>query len=86
MLSRHSLQRIAHFNSKIICDKVNSLSLFCDLQMLLKVHVVMKDPDHALCGEFERLLHGRRFRSLVGKTNRGGNSFVPTAVRLLNRA
>ena len=28
MLSRHSLQRIAHFNSKIICDKVSSLSLW----------------------------------------------------------
>ena len=57
MLSRHSLQRIAHFNSKIICNKVSSLSLFCDLQMLLTVHFVMKDPDHALCGELERLPH-----------------------------
>ena len=54
--------------------------------MLLKVHFVMKDPDHALCGEFERLPHGRRFRSLVGKTNRRGKSSVPTAVPLLNRA
>ena len=86
MLIRHSLQRNAHFNSKIICNKVSSLSLFCDLQMLLTVHFVMKDPYHALCGEFERLSHGRRFISLVCKANRGGNSFVPTAVRLLNRA
>ena len=71
-------QKIVHFNSRIICDIVRSL--FCDQQMLLKVHLVMKDPDHALCGEVERLSHGRRFRSLVCKTNRGANSFVPTAV------
>ena len=49
--------------------------------MLLKVHFVLKDSDHALCGEFERLPHGRRFRFLfVCKTSRrSGNSFVPTA-------
>ena len=82
---RHSLQRTEKVSSKIICDKVRSLFLFCDQQMILKVHFVTKDPDHALCGEFKRLPHGRRFRSLVCKTNRRGNSFVPTAVRLVNR-
>ena len=84
---RHSLQKkkTANFGSKIICDKVGSLSLFCDQQILLKVHLVVKDLDHALCGEFQRLPHGRPFRSLVRKTNRGGNSFVPKAIRLLNR-
>ena len=78
------LTKIANFCSRIICDIVRSL--FCDQQMLLTVHLVMKDPDHALCGEVERLSHGRRFRSLVCKTNRRGNLFDPTAVRLLNWA
>ena len=46
----------------------------------------LKDPEHAVHGGLERLLHGHRFRSLARKTNRRGNSFVPTAVRLLSRA
>ena len=54
-----------------ICEKVRGLSLFCDQEMLLKVHFVMKDPDHALCGESERLPHGHRFCSLVCKNTAG---------------
>ena len=43
-------------------------------------------PDHALCGEFERLPDAHCFHSLEHKTNRRGISFVPTALRLLCRA
>ena len=46
----------------------------------------MKDPDHALRGEFQRLPQGCRFRSLVCKTSRGGNSFVPTAIDDLRKS
>ena len=46
----------------------------------------LRVSEHTLYGEFERLAQGRRFRSLVHRTNRRGNSFVPTAVRLLSRS
>ena len=82
---RNSLQRTVNFNSQTICDQVRHLPLFCDCQMLHKVKSISKDPEHALYGEFECLPHGRRFRSLVCKTNRRAHPFVPTAVRLLNR-
>ena len=42
----------------------------------------MKDPDHALYGEFECLPHGHCFHSLECKTNWRGNSFFPTAIWL----
>ena len=74
-----------NFSSEIMCDQVRSLSLFCDHLMLHKAKSILKDLEHALYGEVELLPHGRGFRSLVYKTNRRGNSFVPSAVRLLNR-
>ena len=61
-------------------------SLFCDQQIWHKVDSVLRDPERALYGELERLPHGRRYRSLAHKTNRRGNSFVPTVVRILNGA
>ena len=76
-----SSQRIVDFSSKIICDQVRSVSLFCDHLMLHKVKSILENPEHALYREFEVLPHGRRFRSLVCKTNR----FVPTEIRLLSR-
>ena len=47
---------------------------------------ILKDPEHALYGELERLPDGLRLRSLAHKTNRRENSFVSTAVRILNGA
>ena len=38
---------------------------------------VLKDSEHALYVEFERLPHGRRFRSLAHKTNRRGMCSTP---------
>ena len=78
-------QRTVNFSSKIICDQVRSLFLFCDHQMLHKVKSILNDLEHTLSEEFELLPHGHCFRSLVCKTNRRSNSFIPTAVWLLNR-
>ena len=79
---RSSLQRIVNISSKIICDQVRTLFLFCDQQILHRVRSVLKDPEHAL---FQRLPHGRQFRPLAHRTNRRGNCCVPTAVRLLSK-
>ena len=66
---RNSLQKIVNFSLKIICDQVRTLSLFCDQQILHEVGSVLKDLEHALCGEFECCLnHGCWFRSMTHKT------------------
>ena len=81
---RNSLRRIVNFSSKIKCShQVRTLSLFCDYQILHKEKTILKDNEHVLYGEFESLPHGQYS---VHKTNRRGNSFVPTAIRLLKRA
>ena len=82
---KNSLRKIVNLSSKIICEDVRSLSAFCNQQVLHKAKCILKDPDHVLYEEFESLPHERRFRSQVCKTNRRHNSFIPVAIRLLNR-
>ena len=81
-MQRKPLKRTANFSSKVICDQVRTLSLFCDQQILHYMESILKDPEHALFGELERLPHGPRFISLAHNTNSRGSSFVPIAVRL----
>ena len=52
-MQKNLLQRIVNCSSKIICDQVQTLSLFCELQILHKMDSILKDPDHALYGEFK---------------------------------
>ena len=52
-MQKNLLQRIVNFSSKIICDQVRTLSLFCDQQILHKMDYILKDPEHALYGEFK---------------------------------
>ena len=44
-----------NFSSKIICDQVRTLSLFCDQQILHKVESILRDTEHAQYGEFDHL-------------------------------
>ena len=48
----------------MINHQVRTLSLFCDHQILHKVESILRDPGHALYGEFQHLPHGCQFRSL----------------------
>ena len=54
--------------------KLGLLSLFNEQQIWHKVQPILRDPEHALYGEFQHLPHGHQFRSLAHKTNGRGNS------------
>jgi hypothetical protein len=45
----------------------------------------MSIPDHVLAKEFSLLPSNRRYAQPACKTNRRSKSFVPSAVRLLNK-
>ena len=53
LCKKNLLQRIVNCSSKIICDQVQTLSLFCDQQILHKMDSILKDPEHALYGELK---------------------------------
>ena len=81
---KKSLERITSLSSKIIGDEQRSLGRFCDGQILKKAYSITKDDCHVLFGEFEHMKSGRRFRCMKCRTNRYGQSFIPSAIRLLN--
>ena len=72
-----------------VCSKVSGCTLSC-LSELFKIRVVKKarqvlaEPDHPLGGQFVLLPSGRRYRLQRCRTNRLKNSFVPSAIMLLN--
>ena len=76
-LSKENHCRELWILAPIICDQVRTLSLFNEQQIWHKVQPILRDPEHALYGEFQHLPHGHQFRSLAHKTNGRGNSFSP---------
>ena len=44
-----------NFSSKIICNQVRTLPVFCDQQILHKVESTLRETEHALYGEFDHL-------------------------------
>ena len=42
-------------SSKIICNQVRTLPVFCDQQILHKVESTLRETEHALYGEFDHL-------------------------------
>ena len=79
-----SLQRVVNTCSKIVGAPLRSLSQFCDQQTIKKARSIIASPDHVLNVLFQFLPSNRRLRTVLAKTNRRGNSFIPTAIRLLN--
>ena len=72
-----------------VCSKITGVQLK-DLSSLWKTRVVQKadsilsHPDHVLGREFVIMPSGRWYYVPVRKTNRYANSFIPSAIRLLN--
>ena len=83
--NRNELQRIVKICSKIIGEKQRDLTSFCEKQLVRKAITILTDSTHVLFPEFQSLPSGRRFQCPNSKTNRKRNSFVPTAIRLLNK-
>lgn len=72
-----------------VCSKITGVQLK-DLCSLWKIRVVQKadrilsHPNHILSNDFKIMPSGRRYYVPARKTNRYANSFIPSAIRLLN--
>jgi len=82
---RNSLNRFISLSSKIIGEKQINMSRLVECRIINMGRKIVDNKDHILNSEFELLLSGRRFRSKICRTNRYRNSFIPTAIRLLNK-
>ena len=82
---KNSLSSIVNLCSKIIGEKQRDLASFCDQQTIRKAASILNISDHVLISEFVLLQSGKRYAMPVCKTNRHLKSFVPTAIRLLNK-
>lgn len=81
---KNSLSSIVKICSKIIGVQLTDLSSLWKKRVLQKARQVMSHPDHVLSQEFCLMPSGRRYLSPPRKTNRYANSFIPSAIRLLN--
>ena len=55
-------------------------------RVLKKAHSLIEDESHPLLKDFELLPSGSLFRAPKIRTNRFRNSFIPSAISLLNKS
>ena len=75
----------AQKGGKVVRERMNSLDGLYRDRSLAKAQCILKDTTHVLAHHFERLPLGRRFRTPLAKSNRHRNSFIPSAIRFLNK-
>ena len=80
------LGRLVHTAFKIIGgeERRSPQELF-DASILNHAKKIVGDDTHILNANFKLLPSGRRYRVLMCRSNRLKNSFVPTAIKVLNR-
>ncbi len=83
-LSRKKLQRIINRASKIIGSPLPSLELLHHKRTLCRARKITSDPTHPAHYAFQLLPSRRRYRTIASKTTRFKNSFIPTAINILN--
>ena len=82
--NKDRIQKITHRAEKVTgCDLPHIDSLF-PTRIKKKVGRITKDPSHPLHGHFQLLPSNRRYRSVKSRTSRFSNTFIPSAIRVLN--
>ncbi|KAJ0032067.1 hypothetical protein NQD34_002148 [Periophthalmus magnuspinnatus] len=81
---RNKLQNIVKTCSKITGVKQRELHSLWEERVLSKAKCLLAHPLHPLAPDFIMMPSGRRFYAPIRKTNRFSNSFVPSAIKLLN--
>ena len=81
---KNKLQRVINISNKITALKQSSLTALCEKQVLRKANKIINDNTHNLYNEYVLLPSSRRFRTIISKTNRMRDSFIPKSVQLLN--
>ena len=70
---------------KIIGERQESLNVLYERRCVQKGKAIMSDSKHVLVDFFEVLPSGRRIKESKCRTTRTKKSFVPQAIRLLNK-
>ena len=83
--NKNKLYKILNAASKIIGNTQVSLGHIFERTILIKTEKILKTKKHPLNLEFILLPSQRRYKSPNTKTNRHKNSFVPLAIKLINR-
>ena len=81
---KNKLQRVVNISSKITGLKQTSVTALYEKQILRKANKIINDSTHILYNEYVLQPSSRRFRTIISKTNRKRDSFMPMSVRLLN--
>ena len=82
--SKGKLSRVVNEASKIVGTKQNPLSDVFNTAVRRKSLAITKDTTHALHTKFEKLPSGRRYRVPFCSKNIYKQSFLPTAIAILN--
>ena len=79
------LQRMIKMASRVIGCSQTSAEQLCKDLIVSKAERILNDPAHPLYSKFKRGCRGNgRILQRKITTNRFGNSFIPSAIRLLN--
>ncbi|KAK1784416.1 hypothetical protein P4O66_001745 [Electrophorus voltai] len=82
---RQALQRVVHLAERITHMELPDLQSIYYKQRQTKARRIVKDPTHPNNRLFSLLRSGKRFRSLMTKTERLKRSFFPQAIWTLNQ-
>ena len=82
---KNCLYNIVKVCSKIIGIRQRDLSSLWERKVIKRAQGIISQPDHVLSSDFVLMPSGRRFAAPLVKTNRRAKSFLPSAIRLLNR-
>ena len=81
---KNILNGVVNICSKIIGAQQRDLSSLWRRRVVQKAEDILRQPDHVLYDEFVLLPLGKRFLVPEGHTNRYRNSFIPSAIKILN--
>ena len=83
--NKAKLRRVITLGSKLCGEQCSTLQWLYDQRMAKKASNIARHSTHNLSTCFQILPSGRRYAAPVFKTNRGRTSFIPSAIRLLNK-
>ena len=81
---KNKTQCVVNISSRITGFKQSFLTALQEKQVSRKANQNSNDNTHILYNEYVLLPSSRRFRTIICKTNRKRDSFIPMSVRLFN--
>jgi len=82
--NRNILMRIVNICGKVVGDKQINMNVLYDSQVVRKVRMIERDPNHVLAQFYQLLPSGRRYRMPKLSTVRARRSFVPQSIKIVN--